>query len=178
APPPRPRPKTSSSTAAPRPDGTPCPPPSGPRSTPRSAAPASTPPIPACSISSASAAPSKICPATSASTPAAWSSPPRRVVVQWDKDDCADLGIIKVDLLGLGMMAALQDALRLLHPQAPAAAPETLDLAQLPPDDHEVYRMLQAADTIGLFQVESRAQMSTLPRMRPANVYDLVVEVG
>src|SRR6185437_3377436 len=103
---------------------------------------------------------------------------PGRVVVQWDKDDCADLGIIKVDLLGLGMMAALQDALRLLHPQAPAAAPETLDLAQLPPDDHEVYRMLQAADTIGLFQVESRAQMSTLPRMRPANVYDLVVEVG
>lgn len=103
---------------------------------------------------------------------------PGRVVVQWDKDDCADLGIIKVDLLGLGMMAALQDSLRMLHPEAPAGSPETLDLAQFPPNDPKVYGMLQAADTIGLFQVESRAQMSTLPRMRPAKFYDLVVEVG
>lgn len=105
-------------------------------------------------------------------------SMPGRVVVQWDKDDCADLGIIKVDLLGLGMMAALQDSLRMLHPGLPAGAPETLDLAQFPPDDPNVYRMLQEADTIGLFQVESRAQMSTLPRMRPTKFYDLVVEVG
>ena len=103
---------------------------------------------------------------------------PGRVVGQWDKDDCADLGIIKVDLLGLGMMAALQDSLRMLHPEAPAGSPETLDLAQFPPDDPKVYRMLQKADTIGLFQVESRAQMSTLPRMRPRVFYDLVVEVG
>ncbi|MGH9394862.1 MAG: OB-fold nucleic acid binding domain-containing protein, partial [Terriglobales bacterium] len=94
------------------------------------------------------------------------------------KDDCADLGIIKVDMLGLGMMAALQDCLRMLHPAAPAGSPELLDLAQFPPDDPKVYAMLQAADTIGLFQVESRAQMSTLPRMRPRQFYDLVVEVG
>lgn len=101
-----------------------------------------------------------------------------RVVVQWDKDDCAALGIIKVDLLGLGMMAALQDALRMLHPNADPSAPETLDLAQFPPDDPKVYQMLCAADTIGLFQVESRAQMATLPRLRPKTFYDLVVEVG
>ena len=103
---------------------------------------------------------------------------PGRVVVQWDKDDCAALGIIKVDLLGLGMMAALQDALKLLHPQAAPRAPELLDLAQFPAEDTKVYDMLCAADTIGVFQVESRAQMATLPRLRPRTFYDLVVEVG
>ena len=101
-------------------------------------------------------------------------SMPGRVVVQWDKDDCADLGIVKVDLLGLGMMAALQDALAIVN----RSTTPPVDLAHLPPDDPEVYRMLQAADTIGVFQVESRAQMATLPRLKPTCFYDLVVEVA
>ncbi len=98
---------------------------------------------------------------------------PGRTVIQWDKDDCADLGIVKVDLLGLGMMAVLQDSIRLL-----AGRGVEVDLAHLPPDDPKVYAMLCAADTVGTFQVESRAQMSTLPRMRPRCFYDLVVEVA
>ena len=144
-------------------------------------------------------------------------SMPGRVVVQWDKEDCADMGLIKVDLLGLGMMSVLQDALTLVGssgqstwheapgthsapsthaapgthaapstphsaPSTPHSAPNTphsaLDLAHLPPDDPLVYQMLQQADTIGLFQVESRAQMATLPRLRPACFYDLVVQVA
>ncbi len=95
-------------------------------------------------------------------------SMPGRVVVQWDKDDCADLGIVKVDLLGLGMMAVLEEAVALTG----------IDLAHLPANDPEVYRMLQAADTVGIFQVESRAQMATLPRLKPKNFYDIVVEVA
>ena len=102
-------------------------------------------------------------------------SMPDRVVVQWDKDDCADMGLIKVDLLGLGMMAVIQDALHLVNAGATAPA---VDLAHLPPDDPAVYRMLQEADTVGIFQVESRAQMATLPRLRPACFYDIVVEVA
>ncbi|HKC10876.1 MAG TPA: OB-fold nucleic acid binding domain-containing protein, partial [Vicinamibacteria bacterium] len=98
---------------------------------------------------------------------------PGRVVIQWDKEDCADLGIVKVDLLGLGMMSALQDSLALLRETG-----VEVDLAHLPPDDPEVYAMLQKADTVGLFQVESRAQMATLPRMKPERFYDLVVEVA
>ena len=94
---------------------------------------------------------------------------PGRVVVQWDKEDCADLGIIKVDLLGLGMMAVLEECLKL--------CPE-VDLAQLPPDDPAVFAALQKADTIGMFQVESRAQMSCLPRLKPARFYDIVVQVA
>ena len=177
-------------------------------------------------------------------------SMPDRVVVQWDKDDCADMGIVKVDLLGLGMMSVLQDALELVNKStsgAPAARAEgessipeargsgggaprpmkmmsvlqdalefvnagrdpgsgirdpqctedapyspsapasriphsgsegPLDLAHLPPDDPDVYRMLQEADTIGIFQVESRAQMATLPRLKPERFYDIVVEVA
>jgi error-prone DNA polymerase len=174
-------------------------------------------------------------------------SMPGRVVVQWDKEDCADMGIIKVDLLGLGMMAALQDALCLVNsregggsrreseePRRESEEPRRegeelrregqatgghrdgieprreeddeggatrdsrelpysrqafdvsrqalnvsrLDLARLPPDDPAVYAMLQAADTVGVFQVESRAQMATLPRLKPACFYDLVVEVA
>ncbi len=101
-------------------------------------------------------------------------SMPGRVVVQWDKDDCADMGIIKVDLLGLGMMAVLKDC-RTLVPQHYG---DPLDLAQLPQDDPEVYRTLQQADTVGMFQVESRAQMSALPRNRPERFYDLVVQVA
>ncbi len=117
-------------------------------------------------------------------------SMPNRVVVQWDKDDCADMGIVKVDLLGLGMMSVLQDALELVNtthdaprdsgPGGRGSDPENgaLDLAHLPPDDPAVYRMLQEADTIGIFQVESRAQMATLPRLRPERFYDIVVEVA
>ncbi|MGE5244037.1 MAG: DNA polymerase III subunit alpha [Betaproteobacteria bacterium] len=167
---------------------------------------------------------------------------PGRVVVQWDKDDCADMGIIKIDLLGLGMMAALQDAINLVNSPEPLRGANALstragggirtdprestleaerqasvrpawrdgprtdprestleaerqtsvrpargggaprevriDLAHLPPDDPAVYRMLQEADTVGVFQVESRAQMATLPRLKPSTFYDLVVEVA
>jgi error-prone DNA polymerase len=111
-------------------------------------------------------------------------SMPGRVVVQWDKEDCADMGLIKVDLLGLGMMSVLQDALVLVNRSVPAQSAicnqqsTMLDLAHLPPDDPQVYQMLQEADTIGLFQVESRAQMATLPRLRPTCFYDLVVQVA
>jgi error-prone DNA polymerase len=99
---------------------------------------------------------------------------PGRVVVQWDKEDCADMGIIKVDLLGLGMMAVLEEAIPLVREHEGVA----LDLAHLPQDDPKVYDMLRRADTIGVFQVESRAQMATLPRMQPDHFYDLVVEVA
>jgi len=98
---------------------------------------------------------------------------PGRVVVQWDKDDCAALGIVKVDLLGLRMMSALQEAITLVSETG-----GSVDLARLPPDDPAVYRMLQRADTIGVFQVESRAQMATLPRIHPERFYDLVVQIA
>jgi error-prone DNA polymerase len=102
-------------------------------------------------------------------------SMPGRVVVQWDKDDCADMGIVKVDLLGLGMMAALQDSLALVNGEKGSS--DLLDLAHLP-QDPAVYKMLCEADTIGVFQVESRAQMATLPRLKPIEFYDLVVQVA
>ena len=113
-------------------------------------------------------------------------SMPDRVVIQWDKDDCADMGIVKVDLLGLGMMAVLQDALEVVNgadagsrrSEAGEGKSAEVDLAHLPPNDPAVYRMLQEADTIGIFQVESRAQMATLPRLRPETFYDIVVEVA
>jgi error-prone DNA polymerase len=101
-------------------------------------------------------------------------SMPGRVVVQWDKEDCADMGIIKVDLLGLGMMAVLKDSIELIRDHYR----EEVDLAHLPQDDPEVYSALQQADTVGLFQVESRAQMSCLPRLRPKRFYDIVVQVA
>jgi len=99
---------------------------------------------------------------------------PGRVVVQWDKEDCADMGIIKVDLLGLGMMAVLEDSIRLIRQHQH----EEIDLGCLPPNDPAVYSALQTADTIGLFQVESRAQMSCLPRLKPKYFYDLVIQVA
>jgi error-prone DNA polymerase len=110
-------------------------------------------------------------------------SMPGRVVVQWDKDDCADMGIVKVDLLGLGMMAVIQDAFALVNRGKATAEPAKpaenhIDLAHLPENDPDVYRMLQTADTIGLFQVESRAQMATLPRLYPKHFYDIVVQVA
>ncbi len=100
-------------------------------------------------------------------------SMPGRVVLQWDKEDCADMKLIKVDLLGLGMMAVMKDCLTLV----PQHYGKPLDLAQLPQDD-EVYRTLQKADTVGMFQVESRAQMAALPRNCPRVFYDLVVQVA
>ena len=111
-------------------------------------------------------------------------SMPGRVVLQWDKDDCSDMGLVKVDLLGLGMMAVLQDAITLVNQPGSGSRDSGLgqnasvDLAHLPPDDPAVYTMLQEADTIGVFQVESRAQMATLPRLHPERFYDLVVEVA
>jgi error-prone DNA polymerase len=108
---------------------------------------------------------------------------PGRVVVQWDKDDCAEMGIVKVDLLGLGMMAALQDALTIVNTRQDGRERQDgqdgrVELAHIPQDDPDVYEMLQAADTIGLFQVESRAQMATLPRLKPTCFYDIVVQVA
>jgi len=97
-----------------------------------------------------------------------------RVVVQWDKDDCADLGIVKVDLLGLGMLNALEEVVPLIREREGVH----VDLAHLPPGDPETYRMLRAADTVGVFQVESRAQMASLPRNRPERFYDLVIQVA
>src|SRR5580700_1554588 len=99
---------------------------------------------------------------------------PGRVVVQWDKEDCADMGIIKVDLLGLGMLAAIEECLEHIR----ESYGEDVDLAHLPADDPAVYGALQKADTIGMFQVESRAQMSCLPRLRPVRFYDIVVQVA
>src|SRR5438094_7807212 len=135
-------------------------------------------------------------------------SMPGRVVVKWDKDDCADMGIVKVDLLGLGMMAVIQDSLALVNGpgfgirdsgfeshgleshglescrlescrlESRIPNPESrVDLAHLP-EDPAVYKMLCDADTVGVFQVESRAQMATLPRLKPARFYDIVVQVA
>ena len=99
---------------------------------------------------------------------------PGRVVVQWDKEDCADMGIIKVDLLGLGMMATLKDSITIIRDHYK----EDVDLAVLPANDPVVYRALQKADTVGMFQIESRAQMSCLPRLHPMRFYDIVVQVA
>lgn len=101
-------------------------------------------------------------------------SMPGRVVVQWDKEDCADMGIIKVDLLGLGMMAVLKDSLNLIRDHYG----EDIDLGLLPADDPKTYAAMQKADTIGMFQIESRAQMSCLPRLRPERFYDVVIQVA
>ncbi len=101
-------------------------------------------------------------------------SMPGRVVVQWDKEDCADMHIIKVDLLGLGMMAALKDSLNLIRDHYH----EEVDLAHLPASDPVVYSTLQKADTVGMFQIESRAQMACLPRLKPKCFYDIVVQVA
>ncbi len=98
---------------------------------------------------------------------------PGRSVIQWDKSDCEDVGIVKVDFLGLGMMAVLQESIELC-----ARHGEPVDLARLPMDDPATFRMMQEADTIGVFQIESRAQMATLPRMKPATFYDVAIEVA
>ena len=96
-----------------------------------------------------------------------------RTVCQWDKDDCEDLGIVKIDFLGLGMMAVLQDTFELCSAEE---GPKTFD--DIKPDDAETYKNISAADTIGVFQIESRAQMATLPRFKPLNLYDLAMQVA
>jgi error-prone DNA polymerase len=105
--------------------------------------------------------------------PVEWARMENRSVLQWDKDDCAAIGLVKFDLLGLGMLSALSNAVRLIEEHRGY----TLDLATIPQED-EVYAMLCRADTVGVFQIESRAQMSTLPRLKPRRFYDLVVEVA
>jgi error-prone DNA polymerase len=100
-------------------------------------------------------------------------SMPGRTVVQWDKEDCADLGLIKVDLLGLGMMAVLKDTIELI----PRHYGKHVELAALP-EDPVVYETLRKADTVGMFQVESRAQMASIPHNAPVRFYDLVVQVA
>src|SRR6476660_3804462 len=100
-------------------------------------------------------------------------SMPGRVVAQWDKDDCEDLGIVKVDLLGLGMMSVMQDAFELCRERG-----RPLDLAHIPKNDEKTFDIMQHADTIGVFQIESRAQMATLPRLKPKCFYDVVSEVA
>ncbi|WP_157413853.1 error-prone DNA polymerase [Agromyces allii] len=98
----------------------------------------------------------------------------RRTVLQWDKDDCAWMGLVKFDLLGLGMLAALQYTFDLVRDHTG----ETWELATIPKEEAAVYDMLCRADSIGVFQVESRAQMGTLPRLQPRCFYDLVVEIA
>lgn len=106
--------------------------------------------------------------------PVEWARMEGRTVLQWDKDDCADAGLVKFDLLGLGMLTALRIGFDLV---AEHGGP-TLTLHGLPPDDPAVYDLLCAADTVGVFQVESRAQMATLPRLQPRRFYDIVIEVA
>ncbi|MCK7637606.1 error-prone DNA polymerase [Corynebacterium pygosceleis] len=106
--------------------------------------------------------------------PVEWARKENRSVVQWDKDDCAAAGLVKFDLLGLGMLEALHHMIDLVAEHRG----ETVNLWELDPDDPEVYAMLARADAVGVFQVESRAQMSTLPRLKPREFFDLVVEVA
>ncbi|AEE45870.1 error-prone DNA polymerase [Cellulomonas fimi] len=106
--------------------------------------------------------------------PVEWARMPGRTVLQWDKEDCADAGLVKFDLLGLGMLTAL----RLAFTDVEKHEGQTLDLHALPAEDPRVYDLLSAADTVGVFQVESRAQMGTLPRLQPRTFYDIVIEVA
>ena len=105
--------------------------------------------------------------------PVEWGRMPGRTVLQWDKDDCAAIGLVKFDLLGLGMLDALHRAVD----QVESFHDTTIDLGSLPQED-AVYDLLCEADTVGVFQVESRAQMATLPRVQPRCFYDLVIEVA
>ena len=106
--------------------------------------------------------------------PVEWARMPGRTVLQWDKDDCATVGLVKFDLLGLGMLSALHYAIDLVREHHGLA----VDLGELDLTDDEVYAMLRRADAVGVFQVESRAQLATLPRLKPREFYDLVVEVA
>jgi error-prone DNA polymerase len=106
--------------------------------------------------------------------PVEWARMPGRTVLQWDKDDCAYAGLVKFDLLGLGMLAALHDCFDLVEKHYG----QRWTMSSIPQEDPVVYQMLTEADTVGVFQVESRAQMATLPRLRPRQFYDLVIEVA
>jgi len=108
--------------------------------------------------------------------PVEWATMRDRTIVQWDKDDLSDLGLIKIDLLGLGMLSLLRDAFTLYARRYPERSP--LNLSTIPADDRPTYEMLQKADSIGVFQIESRAQQSMLPRLKPACFYDLVMQVA
>jgi error-prone DNA polymerase len=99
---------------------------------------------------------------------------PERTVIQWDKDDLEDLGLMKVDVLGLGMLSAIRRSFELIE----RFDGRKLTMASVPAEDPAVYRMIQKADTIGVFQIESRAQMAMLPRLKPKNYYDLVIEIA
>jgi len=113
---------------------------------------------------------------------------PDRTIIQWDKDDLETLGLLKVDCLALGMLTAIHKCLDLINewrgqgqvpePTTQAPGPDPITLADIPPEDPETYTMIQRADTVGVFQVESRAQMAMLPRLKPACFYDLVIEVA
>lgn len=106
--------------------------------------------------------------------PVEWARMPGRTVLQWDKDDCAEAGLVKFDLLGLGMLSAIRIAFDFIREYEGIE----LTLATLPQEDPAVYDLLCAADTVGVFQVESRAQMATLPRLQPRKFYDIVIEVA
>ncbi len=108
--------------------------------------------------------------------PVEWATMRDRTIVQWDKDDLGDLGLIKIDLLGLGMLSLLRDAFALHRRRYPGRTAWSLNA--IPPDDRPTYGMLQRADSVGVFQIESRAQMSMLPRLKPACFYDLVMQVA
>lgn len=110
--------------------------------------------------------------------PVKWAAMEGRTVLQWDKEDCEDAGLVKFDLLGLGMLTALQKSFTWLKHRGVTWRGRPLDLHNLPEEDPRVYALLTAAETVGVFQVESRAQMNTLPRMRPSCFYDIVVEVA
>ena len=99
---------------------------------------------------------------------------PERTVIQWDKEDLEDLGLFKVDLLGLGGLTQLDLCFRLLKEHRAV----DLSMATIPPEDPETFKMIRRADTVGVFQIESRAQMAMLPRLRPKNFYDLVIEIS
>jgi error-prone DNA polymerase len=117
--------------------------------------------------------------------PVEWATMRDRTVVQWDKDDLQDLGLIKIDLLGLGMLSLLREAFALYRgcvaredSWLPPAVAHDLELHTVPADDAKTYAMMQRADTIGVFQIESRAQQSMLPRMKPSCFYDIVMQVA
>jgi error-prone DNA polymerase len=117
--------------------------------------------------------------------PVEWATMRDRTVVQWDKDDLQDLGLIKIDLLGLGMLSLLREAFTLYRrciergdAWLPEPVPRDLALHTIPADDENTYAMMQRADTVGVFQIESRAQQSMLPRLKPACFYDIVMQVA
>ncbi len=114
---------------------------------------------------------SKVCPVM-------WAAKKDRTVLQWDKEDCADAGLVKFDLLGLGMLTALRRVYTWLEQDGVLWNDRPLNLHNLPAEDPRVYDLLCAADTVGVFQVESRAQMNTLPRLQPRTFYDIVIEVA